>query len=74
MTVTLPYLALKLLFGDTHRHIVTHGYHNVKLLFHISEKQNSYGIDFDGDTSSYQLEQGQELVRAVSQYLLAQCK
>lgn len=41
-----------------HRHIVTHGYHNVKLVFHISEKQNSGGSDFEGDASLCHLEQG----------------
>jgi len=40
MTVTLSCLALKLLFGDTHRNIITHGYRIVKLIFHMSEKQN----------------------------------
>jgi len=40
MTVTLSCLALKLLFGDTHRNIITHGYHIVKLIFHMIEKQN----------------------------------
>jgi hypothetical protein len=57
-----------------HRHIVTHDYHNVKLIFLISEKQNSDGSDFEGDTSLYHLEQGQGLIRAVSQNLLAHCK
>jgi len=40
MTVTLPCLALKFLFGDTHTNIITHGYHIVKLIFCVTEKQN----------------------------------
>jgi hypothetical protein len=38
MTGTLSSLVLKLLFGDTHRRSVTHGY-NVKLIFHVGKNR-----------------------------------
>jgi len=44
MTATRSCLALKLLFGDTHRNIITHGYHTVKLIFHMSEIQNKVTV------------------------------
>jgi len=55
VTVTLSCLAFKLLFGDKHTNIITHGYHIVKLIFHMSEKQQSDGSDFDGNTNPVSL-------------------